>query len=87
MMEKGLSLQEAMNMLKEIDSVPKDRTLVLYTKNKGYNNADYQRLMNTVKQLNENGAVQQVIIMPYDDMELRELTDADKERLRKLLNL
>lgn len=86
MMEKGLSLQEAMNMLKEIDSVPKDRTLVLYTK-KEFKRYDYQNLVETVKELNAEGAVQQVIILPYDELEIRELTDDDKERLRKWLGL
>jgi hypothetical protein len=79
-------VQQAMSMLKKIDSVPKDRTLVLYTHSK-MTNEQYQSILHALGQLNEGGSVGQVIVLPHDELELKELTAEDKERLRKLLDL
>lgn len=86
MQKAAYEMRSAMKMIEKVDSLPKNETIVVHTKGR-LTPAQYEQLIGALKHVREDSELGQVLVVPYEDMEIRQLEPRDKERLLKLLGV
>ena len=79
-------IQEVMKTIQKVDTLPKNETIVVHTKTR-LTGMQYERLIGALEHIREEGELGPVVVVPFEDMEIKQLTPRDKERLLRLLDI
>lgn len=79
-------LQEVFQHIKKVDSLPNNEVIVAYTKGH-FTSGQYHRLVEALEHIKGESELGQVLVVPHDDLEIKQLTSEDRKRLLRLLGV